>query len=171
MHPPEGPAWLVALESSGFAAAMRHWLWLYPIVEILHILGFVLLVGAAVMFDLRLLGFSPRIPVSDLARHLLPWSRDRAPPGRALGARMFAAHATEWIANPAFWVKLSLIALAGLNAWAFHRWTSRSVGAWDRRARSPRWRACRPSRRSCSGPASSPAGGCSPTSDVALTLV
>ena len=75
MHPPEGPAWLVALESSGFAAAMRHWLWLYPIVEIMHILGFVLLIGAAVMFDLRLLGFSPRIPVSDLARHLLPWSR------------------------------------------------------------------------------------------------
>ena len=37
MHPPEGPAWLVALETSGFALAMRHWLWLYPIVEILHI--------------------------------------------------------------------------------------------------------------------------------------
>ena len=50
---------------------------------------------------------------------------------------MFSAHATEWIANPAFWVKLSLIALAGLNAWTFHRFTFRSVAAWDRHASAP----------------------------------
>jgi hypothetical protein len=137
VHPPEGPAWLVALESSGFAAAMRHWLWLYPIVEIMHILGFVLLIGAAVMFDLRLLGFSPRIPVSDLARHLLPWSRAGLLLVAPSGLAMFSAHATEWTANPAFWVKLSLIALAGLNAWAFHRWTFPSIGTWDRQTRVP----------------------------------
>ena len=137
MHPPEGPAWLVALETSGFAQAMRHWLWLYPIVEIVHILGFVLLIGAAVMFDLRLLGISARIPVSDLARHLLPWSRVGLLAVAVSGISMFSAHATEWIANPAFWVKLSLIALAGLNAWTFHRFTFPSVAAWDRHASAP----------------------------------
>ena len=137
MHPPEGPAWLVALESSGFAAAMRHWLWLYPVVEILHILGFVLLIGAAVMFDLRLLGLSRGIAVSDLARHLLPWSRIGLLLVVPTGLAMFSAHATEWIANPAFWVKLSLIVLAGLNAWAFHRWTFPSVAGWDRQAPAP----------------------------------
>ena len=137
MHPPEGPAWLVAIESSGLAAAMRHWLWLYPIVEILHILGFILLVGAAVMFDLRLLGMSRRIPVSDLARHLLPWSRTGLLLVVPSGLAMFAAHATEWIANPAFWVKLSLIALAGLNAWVFHRGTFRSVLTWNQHASAP----------------------------------
>jgi hypothetical protein len=137
VHPPEGPAWLVALESSGFAAAMRHWLWLYPFVEITHILGFVLLVGAAVMFDLRLLGVSPRIPVSDLARHLLPWSRIGLGLVAPSGLAMFSAHATEWIANPAFWVKLSLIALAGINAWTFHRWTFRSVATWERNTPAP----------------------------------
>ncbi|HEX2500868.1 MAG TPA: DUF6644 family protein [Methylomirabilota bacterium] len=137
MHPPEGPAWLVALESSGFAAAMRHWLWLYPFVEITHILGFVLLVGAAVMFDLRLLGVSPRIPVSDLARHLLPWSRIGLGFVAPSGLAMFSAHATEWIANPAFWVKLSLIALAGINAWTFHRWTFQSVATWERNTPAP----------------------------------
>jgi hypothetical protein len=116
---------------------MRHWLWLYPFVEIMHILGFVLLVGAAVMFDLRLLGVSPRIPVSDLARHLLPWSRIGLGLVAPSGLAMFSAHATEWIANPAFWVKLSLIVLAGINAWAFHRWTFQSVAAWDRHVAAP----------------------------------
>ena len=102
-----------------------------------HILGFVLLIGAAMMFDLRLLGISARIPVSDLARHLLPWSRVGLGMVAVSGLSMFSAHATEWIANPAFWVKLSLIVLAGLNAWTFHRFTFPSVATWDRGAAAP----------------------------------
>ena len=63
-HSPAAAAWLVWLETSAPGVAMRQWLWLYPIVEILHIAGFVVLVGAAVMFDLRLLGMSRRrVPV------------------------------------------------------------------------------------------------------------
>ena len=67
MHPPEGAAWLVWLETSALAVAMRQWQWLYPIVEILHILGFVLVVGGAFFFDLRLLGRGHSLAVSGLA--------------------------------------------------------------------------------------------------------
>ena len=70
--PSPGP--LGAIEGLPVAQAMRHWLWLYPAVEIAHILGFVLLVGSIAMFDLRLLGLSKSIPVPALARHLLPWT-------------------------------------------------------------------------------------------------
>ena len=75
MHPAAGPAWQVWLESTGLALAMRQWMWLYPAVEILHILGFIVLVGAAFMFDLRLLGWSRDLPVAGMARHLLRWAR------------------------------------------------------------------------------------------------
>ena len=53
MHPPSGPAWLVWLETSSVAVAMRQWTWLYPAVEIAHIVGFVTLVGAALMFGIH----------------------------------------------------------------------------------------------------------------------
>jgi len=43
--------------------------------EIVHITGIAVLVGAAFLFDLRLLGFSKNLPVSGLAKHLLPWSQ------------------------------------------------------------------------------------------------
>src|SRR5215207_4663936 len=66
---------LAALEATGPATAARESVWLYPTAEMLHIFGFVLLVGAAVMFDLRLLGLSRGVPVSAMAAHLLPWSR------------------------------------------------------------------------------------------------
>ena len=50
---------------------MRKSAWMYPIVEIVHILGFVILVGAVLMFDLRVLGLGRGLPVSALASHLL----------------------------------------------------------------------------------------------------
>ena len=53
---------------------MRQELWLYPAVEILHIWGFVVLVGSVAMLDLRLLGLSRRVPARQLSRHLLPWT-------------------------------------------------------------------------------------------------
>jgi hypothetical protein len=137
MHPPSGPAWAVWLETSGVAVAMRQWLWLYPIVEIVHILGFVVLVGAAFMFDLRLLGLSRGLPVSAMAEHLLRRSRLALLVVAPTGALMFMAHATEMLVNPAFRLKLLLIAGAFLNAALFHRWPFRAVGDWDTEILAP----------------------------------
>jgi hypothetical protein len=137
MHPPSGPAWLVWLETREAAAAMREWLWLYPAVEIVHIVGFVVLVGAAFMFDLRLLGRARTLPVSGMADHLLHWARWSLVLILPSGALMFAAHATEMAENPAFRLKLLLIAAAFLNAAVFHRVPFRSVGDWDTEIAAP----------------------------------
>ncbi len=136
-HPPVGPAWLVWLETSRLALAMKQWLWLYPIVEIVHILGFVVLVGAAAMFDLRLLGLSRALPVAGLARHLLPWARTAIVVVALSGSMMFVAHATEMAGNTAFRVKLLLIAAAGINAFVFHRGCYRQVAGWDCEVAAP----------------------------------
>jgi hypothetical protein len=137
MHEIHGPALLVWLESSGFAAAMRQWLWLYPIVEIVHITGIALLVGSIAMLDLRLLGLSRALSVQRLARHLLPWSVTGFAIAAATGSMMFTAHATEFWVNPAFVVKMSLIGLAGLNALWFHLRTYPKVGGWDSGGAAP----------------------------------
>ena len=137
MHPPSGPAWLVWLETSSVAVAMRQWQWLYPIVEIVHIIGFVVLVGAAFMFDARLLGRSRAVPVSALERHLLPWARWSLLLIVPTGALMFAAHATEMAENPAFRLKLILVGTAFVNAAVFHRWPFRTVDDWDTEIAGP----------------------------------
>lgn len=137
MHPPSGPAWLVWLETTGLAVAMRQWEWLYPIVEIVHIVGFVTLVGAAFMFDVRLLGRSRTLAVSALERHLLPWARWSLLVIVPSGVLMFIAHATETAENPAFRLKLVLLAAAFLNAAVFHRWPFRTVGDWDTEVAGP----------------------------------
>ena len=121
-------AWL---ESTGIAVAMREWTWLYPIVEIAHIIGFVVLVGSAFLFDLRLLGVSRGLPVTDLARHLLRWSRLSILVVVPTGFLMFMTNATKMAENPVFRLKLLLIAFAGINALVFHLGTAKSASNWN----------------------------------------
>ncbi len=137
MHPVAGPDLLVWLETSAFAAAMRQWLWLYPIVEIVHLLGIALLVGAVVMFDLRVLGMSRALPLDRLAHHLLPWSVAGFAVMVLTGAMMFSAHATEFWDNPAFATKMALIAVAGANALWFHVVAFNGLAAAGAQAAAP----------------------------------
>ena len=118
------------IDDSALAHSLRDSLWLFPAVETLHILGFVVLVGAAAMFDLRLLGLSRRIPVDDLARHLLPWSAGALLVVIPTGLTLFTSDAVAYVGNRAFATKLCLIFLAGCNAAAFHAGVYRSVAAW-----------------------------------------
>ena len=132
-----GDGLLRAVEQSSLAAAMRGELWLYPAVEVLHICGFVILVGSVIMFDLRLFGWSRALSVTALARHLLPWSLGATLVIVPTGLMMFSAHAGEFIANRAFVAKLTLLMLAGTNAAAFHSGVFRSAAKWDRDADVP----------------------------------
>lgn len=131
---PEAASWLIWLEQRAPAQAVRESMWGYPIIEAVHILGFVVLVGAAFMFDLRLLGLSRSLPVSGMARHLLRWSRVGAMAVVPTGLLLFMASATEMAASPVFRLKLVLIAAAALNAAVFHLTTFRSVEAWNSEA-------------------------------------
>lgn len=108
------------IASSGPAQAMRTNAWLYPAVETAHILGFVLLVGAVAMFDLRLLGFGRTLPPRELARYLLPWSAGSLLLVVPSGLLLLSAQAGEMLANPVFLLKMGLAVAAGLNALAFH---------------------------------------------------
>lgn len=126
------------LEDSWLAAAIRQSVWLYPALEIVHIVGIVLLVGPALMFDIRLLGLSPSIGVGSLSRHLLPWAK------RSLclliipsGALLFSTNAVTLAADPVFWLKLSLLVVAVVNTIIFHRWVFTRNVSWNVNAPIP----------------------------------
>jgi hypothetical protein len=122
---------LGALEASGLGQAMRQWLWLYPAVETVHIVGIALLFGSIAVLDLRLLGFSRSIPVKRLARHVLPWTAASFLLIVPSGLLMFTAHAADFISSPLFVLKMCLIMAAGLNAALFHTIVFPSVEVWD----------------------------------------
>ena len=129
MTPAAGP--LGALEASGIGQAMREWLWLYPAVEIVHIVGIALLFGSIAVLDFRLLGFSRTIPVWRLARHVLPWTAGSFVLILPSGLLMFIAHASDFITSPVFVLKMCLILAAGVNAALFHAVVLRTTDVWD----------------------------------------
>ena len=109
------------LEASSWAINIRQSAWLYPALEIVHIVGIVLVVGPALMFDLRLLGFGKKLPVLALSLHLLVWSRRSLLLVIPSGILLFITNAETLGYDPVFWLKMILLIVAGLNALLFHR--------------------------------------------------
>lgn len=117
--------------STALSELMRSNLWLYPIAEIVHIVGIAVLVGGVALFDLRVLGFGRALPVDQLARHLLPWSVASLGLVVPAGLLLFSADPAALISNRVFLLKLTLISVAGLNALLFHLGVFRSVAEWN----------------------------------------
>ncbi|HEX5129226.1 MAG TPA: DUF6644 family protein [Usitatibacter sp.] len=109
----------------------------HPGLVIAHTVGFVMLAGPAILFDLRVLGFSRRIPVRALARHLLPWSAAALLLVLPTGVLMFNANAVDLLGSPVFKVKMALLLTAATNAAIFHTGPFRSAAAWDVDATAP----------------------------------
>ena len=103
---------------------------LYPAVEILHIIGFVVLVGSILALDLRLLGLGRAIAISPMAQLLLPLSRAGFLLAISMGFLLFSADASHVVKNPAFQSKLLLIAAALVNVVIAHSGPWRHVESW-----------------------------------------
>jgi hypothetical protein len=89
--------------------------WLWPVCEILHFSGLSLLIGVAGFFDLRLLGFWPRVPIS-AAWSLMPWAKRGFAVAAITGVIFFVGAPDQYINNRAFWWKVAFLLLANLNA-------------------------------------------------------
>ena len=110
-----------ALEASALGILVRESAWLYPALNLLHLLGLVLLLGAMLFLDLRLLGAARRLPLVPL----YTWLTGFAVAGLLIqllsGFALFAADAVPLLANPLLRLKLLLVLLGMGNALLF-RW-------------------------------------------------
>ncbi len=88
----------------------------YLLVNATHILGLALLIGSILPLDLRLAGAFSRTPLPVIA----PLLRGTALVGLTLavltGFALFTANPVEYAGNPAFRIKLALLAAALVNA-------------------------------------------------------
>lgn len=119
------------LESSYLAVYIRQSPLLFPAIEVVHIIGFIFLVGSAFLFDLRLLGISKKLSVKDVASYVLPWSRRSLFIVIPTGLLLFITQAKALSTNTVFGIKLILILLAFANAGFFHRYTFQTVSSWN----------------------------------------
>jgi len=121
------------LEQTSVGTAIRESLWLFPVIETVHIFGIILLVGGTSILDLRLMGLTFREePVTKLAKRFLPWAWAGFIIQVTTGLLMFASEATKMYINTAFQIKMLMILAAGVNAFVFHSLAYQSVGKWEK---------------------------------------
>jgi len=97
--------------------------WLFPLLESLHVIGAVLVFGAIVMADLRLLGvIGSSYSTRSFVQELVPWSVGGFVLALITGLGMFVTRASGYAHNSAFLWKMALLLLAAINIIYFHRW-------------------------------------------------
>lgn len=126
----EALALALALERSGFAAAIRASTWIYPAANVLHVLGIALLFGSVATFDLRVLGVTWGSKPAEVARIALPLARLGLVIALPTGFLLFSTEASAYAVNPVFQAKFAAIAIAFLNLALFHAGSYRRIGQW-----------------------------------------
>jgi hypothetical protein len=99
--------WLYA---TPFSTALREVDWVIPVLQCIHILAIAVLIGSAMVSDLRLAGVlatdeTPAIVV----RRYLPWMWAALAVLLLTGLLMVAAEPDRTIANTVFWTKMALV--------------------------------------------------------------
>jgi hypothetical protein len=129
---------LAALEASGLATTIRNSLYLFPLIESVHVIGLTLVFGTIVIIDVRLLGFaSTGRPFSAIASDVLKWTWLAFAVTATSGLLMFITNAGAYYHNVYFRTKMALLVVSGLNMLAFELTARRSVHRWDQNAAAP----------------------------------
>jgi hypothetical protein len=105
---------VVWLKSTAVSHAMVNLPWLWPVCEVLHFVGLALLIGAAGLFDLRLMGFLKAIPLT-AAMQMRGWAAAGIVVNAVTGALFFVGAPDQYIDNPAWWGKLLFLLVAMIN--------------------------------------------------------
>lgn len=111
--------------------------WLFGTLEAVHVLAITLVVGSIAVVDLRLIGGGPAHgSAQQVLRRLLPFTLGAFVLAVTTGGLLIFANPVGYSGNTWLGVKFALLALAGINALAFHLFFQNRLA--DARSWAPR---------------------------------
>jgi hypothetical protein len=115
-------AFCEACNGSFFGHGIRNSVWLFPFVEIFHLIGLGILGGSILLLNLRLLGFAFRTESSsELATDVRPWMLGSLAVMLVSGFLLFSTEAVKMYGNWAFQLKMASLLLALVFTFTIHR--------------------------------------------------
>jgi len=129
---------LSSLESTALATRIRDSLYIFPLLEAIHVFGFAMVFGTIAIVDLRLLGLaSSHRSFKRVAADILKWTWAAFALTALTGALMFITNAGVYYHNFFFRTKMLMLLLAGLNMLAFELTAGRTIHRWDKSPSAP----------------------------------
>lgn len=109
-------------EATWVGTTVRESLWMFPVIECVHLLALALLGGAVLAVDLRMMGWGLRSQTTaSLARQMQPWLTGALVTIVATGIPMFLSEAIKCYFSPPFFYKMTLLVLATLFTYTVRR--------------------------------------------------
>ena len=103
------------LYGTAVSAAIRDTDWIVPTVQAIHICAITVVVGSALVTELRIAGVvAPDESMNVVAQRYLPWMWRALAVLVATGLVMVVGEPERVLANRVFWIKMSLVALGVL---------------------------------------------------------
>ena len=106
------------LKSTALSEAIVGHSWIWPLCEVIHFIGLALVIGIVGFWDLRLIGFMKRVPMSAV-KEFMPWGILGFGLNLVTGMVFLIGAPDQYVNNFAWWLKVSFLMLAGLNAMFF----------------------------------------------------
>jgi len=120
------------LQATSLAVFIHQTKWAFTTIEVVHLVAIATVIGSIAVVDLRLLGLaSMRRPFTELAREILPYTWAAFVIAAIAGSLLFISQAAQYFVTPTFWVKMAIMAAAGINMFIFEFVTARGVKEWD----------------------------------------
>jgi hypothetical protein len=120
------------LESTPVSAIIQSVSWIIPAVQTIHILAISVVMGAIVLVDLRLLGLTMRRqPAHEVANKLIPHVWYALIVLLISGALLITGEPGRSLSNPAFLLKMSLLAITLIITWALQRSARNGTAFWQ----------------------------------------
>jgi hypothetical protein len=96
--------------------------WSFPLLEIIHIVGFAIAMGTIFMVDLRLIGIGMRRRLSSqLSKDLAPWTLGGLAAVLISGPLIFSSDPNMYMNNTSFQLKMGALLIALLYQYTIHR--------------------------------------------------
>src|SRR6478736_6450802 len=109
---------MMAFEHSGLGQAARSTGWLYPLANLVHVLGAALVVGAIATFDIQILRSLRKAPI--VSHTAIPIAVVGLVFQAASGVVLLSAEASTVVRNPAFQFKMAMLIFALAHVAVFH---------------------------------------------------
>jgi len=120
------------LQSVPWAVFIQKTPWAFTTIKVVHVFTVSMVLCTIVLADLRLLGLaSTKRPFAEFSRQVLPFTWAAFMVAVIAGSLLFIGNASEYFTNWVFWLKISLIVLAGINMMIFEFRLVRGVAGWN----------------------------------------
>jgi hypothetical protein len=97
-------------EATILGQTIRESLWLFPVIEAIHLVAFAILGGTVLLVNLRLLGLAFRSqPIGRLAKDARPWQNASLALALATGSLLFLSEPMKLYYSFPFWVKITCL--------------------------------------------------------------